>query len=94
VGNRWLYEHTFASVVPMVTETFSRPSAPAHPAAAPPSLEASLGLLALAIDVCADEVARLLSRPTPTGRRPGPVVRFVGPGVGQRAGFAPARNTS
>jgi hypothetical protein len=40
---------------------------------------AALGLLALAVEVCADEVARLLARPTPRARRPGPVVRFVGP---------------
>jgi hypothetical protein len=40
---------------------------------------AALGLLALAVEVCADEVAHLLARPTPSARRPGPVVRFVGP---------------
>lgn len=96
----------FASVVVMVTDTASRTLVPSSAAAswrpasraaspaAPPPVDVALGLLALAIDVCADEVARLLARPTPSGRRPGPVVRIVGPGAGLRPGFAPARDTS
>jgi hypothetical protein len=95
----------FASVVVMVTDTASRtlvsssaassrPASRAASPAAPPPVDVALGLLALAIDVCADEVARLLARPTPSTRRPGPVVRIVGPGAGLRPGFAPARDTS
>jgi hypothetical protein len=60
----------------------TRPSHRAGPsAAAPPDdpVAAELGLLALAAEVCADEVARLLARPTPRASRPGPIVRFVGP---------------
>lgn len=59
----------------------TRPSHRAGPpAVAPPDdpVAAALGLLALAVEVCADEVARLLARPTPRARRPGPIVRFVG----------------
>lgn len=55
----------------------TRPSHRAGPpAVAPPDdpVAAALGLLALAVEVCADEVAR----PTPRARRPGPIVRFVG----------------
>lgn len=86
----------------MVTDTASRPPVSPAPASspraaspvAPPPVDVALGLLALAIDVCADEVARLLARPTPSAHRPGPVVRIVGPGAGLRAGFAPGRDTS
>jgi hypothetical protein len=54
-------------------------SAGPRPHAAGDPVDDALGLLALAVDVCADEVAHLLSRPTPRARRPGPVVRFYGP---------------